>query len=131
MKLDHFTYTDFAKAGPLFHAESSVRRMAEQALRYRKQAQVALDKRDELLGELYSAQSYAKLRSRILSNARTDGGVNRAVARSLPRLLPASHDVDNKHLCRDLELAVLSAHDRLWAAQRGVAMWNHVYGDLV
>lgn len=127
MKIEHFTYTDFAKAGPLFHAESSVRRMAEHAMRYRKQAQVVLDKRDELINELIAARTDVKLRSHMLHGARTASGM--VYNRSVPRRLPPQ--AGNRAATRQLELDVLSAHDRLWAAQRGVAMWNHVYGDLV
>lgn len=128
MKVDHFTYTDLAKAGPLFHPESSIRAMAHQALRYRQQAQFVLDKRDELHSELKSAQADLILRQRMLHEAR--GFLKRA--RSLPRVV-MTHDaeVHNTAKIRECEVEVGHALDRVWAAQRGVAMWDHVYGELL
>lgn len=128
MKVDHFTYTDLAKAGPLFHPESGIRAMAHQALRYRQQAQFVLAKRDELHSELKSAQADLTLRQRRLHEARCF----LKMARSLPRLV-MTHDAEVHSAAKIAACGVELGHalDRLWAAQRGVAMWDHVYGELL
>lgn len=137
MKVDHFTYTDLAKAGPLFHPESSMRSMAQQAMRYRKQAIVVLAKRDEILSELTQAQLHLGLRQRMLRHARIDAGMNKSLARSLPRMTlhPAwrspTFEADTKQIIKDCGVELGHALDRLWSAQRAVAMWDHVYGDLL
>lgn len=109
MKVDHFTYTDLAKAGPLFHPESGIRARALDALRLQQLAKRVLDKRVELHNELTQAKLHLRLRQRILYDARNG----------------------MKIATRECEVEVGHALDRVWAAQRGVAMWDHVYGELL
>lgn len=128
MKVDHFTYTDLAKAGPLFHPESGIRARALDALRLQQLAKRVLDKRVEMHNELMQAKLHLRLRQRMLHEAR--GFLK--MARSLPRVV-MTHDaeVHNTAKIRECEVEVGHALDRVWAAQRGVAMWDHVYGELL
>lgn len=129
MKVDHFTYTDLAKAGPMFHPDSIIRARARDALKSARLAQDVMVKRQGLLDELDLARSHLKLRQRMLYEARsrTSGDA----LRSLPRVALLTYEADRPRIVQDCGVDFAHALDRLWAAQRGVAMWDHVYGDLL
>lgn len=124
---DHtFTRSELAKAGPLFNPASALRLDAQHALNAWKLVERVMNKRSELMHELKSAINHAKLCSAQLDHARKTAGM--VYYRSVPRRLDPEHGM--KVATQQLELDVLSSHDRLWAAQRGVAMWDHVYGSI-
>jgi hypothetical protein len=127
MKIDHFTTTDLYRAGPLFNPDSMLRRDAMEALRHRKVADMVLAKRDEILREFELAKSHLKLRQRMLYEARKVAGM--VYGRSVPRRL--TPEDGTKIATRKCEVEFGHALDKLWAAQRAVAMLNHVYGELL
>lgn len=131
MRVDHFTTTDLCRAGPLFNPESRLRMMAREAMIFKGVLDKVMAKRAEIHAELTLARSHLKLRQRMLRNARIDMGINGTVARSLPRLLSPTHEADSKRVIHECGVEFCHALDRVWAAQRAVAMWDHVYGDLL
>lgn len=124
----YFTRSELAKAGPLFDPESLSRLDAVRALNAWKLVERVMLKRSELLGELNAAQSHVRVCSKLLDDVRKAPMMQ--LARTLPRThISPTYAYERAVHCRKLELDVLSSHDRLWAAQRGVAMWDHVYGS--
>lgn len=124
MPMYKFTFSELAKAGLLFHPESRVRADTLVALRNWRLVEDVMNKRNELLGELNAARSHARVCSAQLDLARKTG------ARTVPRPIAADGSRYTHQSIKQFELDVLSSHDRLWAAQRGVAMWDHVYGSI-
>lgn len=107
-----FTGPEVYAAGPLFNPEHPRCLEAKQAVRLVRLASEVDRKHNELLSQLVLAQLDVR-----------DASANLRLAR-----LAATRDYSNAVSIRQCELAVLNAHDKLWAAQRMLQLFDFTYG---
>lgn len=109
---------------PMFNPQHRNYRDRREAMRHYELAMDTLNRRSELMANLVHARSQAKVASNVLRDVR------RLMARA-PDYDPALFEELFEHRraeVKQAELEVLASHDRLWVAQRAVALWDNTYG---
>jgi hypothetical protein len=110
-----FTPQEVYRAGPLFMPAHPRCKEAQQAVRMLKVAREVERKGNQLQGALVLAQQDVKQASNRLAVARRWSRPHPQYAAKLSQR----------------ELEVLNAHDKLWAAQRMMALFEFTYGPTV
>lgn len=117
-----FTGQEVYAAGPLFNPEHPRCVEAQQAVRIVRIASEVERKHNELLSQLVLAQMDVQAASRYLRDARL------MIGDQLRRGYIEEQLAHEYYVIRQRELAVLNAHDKLWAAQRMLQLFDFTYG---
>lgn len=123
-----FSMQEVYGSGPLFNPEHPRCIEAKQAVRLVRLASEVDRKHNELLSQLVLAQQDVKLASRRLHEIRQnyDWIVEHE---NMHHVVTGVDTYKNPPtLLRARELAVLNAHDKLWAAQRMLQLFDFTYG---
>lgn len=117
-----FTGQEVYAAGPLFNPEHPTCTEAQFAMHLHRVIGTVERKHNELLSQLVHAQQDVKEASAFLYNARLHRG-----SKERHGYVQAQLALEDRRI-RICELAVLNAHDKLWAAQRMLQLFDFTYG---
>lgn len=120
--MTEFTQAERRRAGPLFNPDHNLWRDARYAWRMRNLASMVERKHNEALSHLVLAKQDVKVASAILFHERLNYG------EQLKRGYVRDQLAFERYRLQKHGLAVLAAHDRCWAAQRALALWEDTYG---
>lgn len=113
----NFTYDELEKAGPLFNPDHVLCQSAKVAWHCHQLVLRVERKRIELLAQVKDAHQDVRHTSTTLRLAR-------CARNALSDTAYQAHVAADIRRC---ELAVLAAHDKAWAAQRALALWEATY----